>query len=150
MQRVPGPGRPASAPGGGPLGSERRKRVVELIVAAVLSIGLLVAGIAAVRGAYALFTCPTPTQGELETQATFVKAHLADVSDVELDTVDCDGGGSSGTGFVDFTTALAPSAARDAFLANNPARRPAMTSWGRRSDVPIREVGDLGVLPNRG
>ena len=94
----------------------RRWRVVGVVLALLVA-GVVVAGIAAYRFVDLSVECPLqPTEDELSAQEAFVRAHLKDVRDVERETLDCDD--RSRGGFVLFTTALTPAAARAAFLAD--------------------------------
>lgn len=82
-------------------------------VCALLAAALVALGGAVVR---APGVCPSPPSQEvLREQQEFVRLHLPDASDFELGHRDCD---SSNAGYVEFTTSLAPAAARKAFLAD--------------------------------
>lgn len=75
-------------------------------------------------------SCPSPpSQASLREQQEFVRLHLPDASDFELGHRDCD---DSNAGYVEFTTKLAPAAARKAFLADDQCAAHA-------------EEGDVGV-----
>jgi len=77
--------------------------------------GFLAACVASWYAFTDVLDCSPPSQGELETQRTFVEAHLSDARDFELGAADCD---DNGAGYVYFTTGLAPAAAEAAFLAD--------------------------------
>lgn len=96
--------------------SETRRRFLVGVLLAVLMVGVLVGGVAAYRFVmYEFVECSPPSQGELRTQEAFIRAHLSDVREVELDALDCD---DDGVGYVSFATDLTPAAARAAFLAD--------------------------------
>lgn len=95
--------------------SKRASRTVRMVLAVVV-VGLLFAGVVvSCRTVQSIFDCSPPTQGELETQRAFVQAHVSDASEFELGAADCD---DNGTGYVYFTTELAPGRAQDAFLVS--------------------------------
>jgi hypothetical protein len=87
-------------------------RIVYVVLIAVV----LVVGIFAFRSVEdSILNCSPPSASELQAQQAFVLAHVRDASDIEVCTTDCD---DQGGGYVSFTTAMAPQAARNAFLAD--------------------------------
>ena len=92
----------------------RQRRTVR-IVYVVLIAAVLIIGAVSYRSVDDTFQCSPPSDAELKSQEAFVRAHVADASDIELGTADCDG---YGHGYVSFTTRLTATSARDAVLAD--------------------------------
>lgn len=116
--------------------SETRRRIILGIVLAVLATGVLVGGVAAYRFVLNdIVNCSPPSQDELRAQEAFVRAHLSNVSDVELGVLDCD---DDGAGYVSFTTELSATVARAAFLAD---RACSLSTDPNGSDVTCTSAG---------
>ena len=98
----------------------QRERRTSLAALALAVAFLLVAALIVVVVSSDVFNCSPPSERELKTQETFVRTHLADARDVQSDVADCD---DNGDGYVSFTTDLSPTAARDAFLADDSCSR---------------------------
>ena len=84
------------------------------LIAAAVALALLAMAAVVVVLAWGEF-CSSPSQEELRAQEAFVRSRLPAARDVESGTADCD---DDGDGYVSFTTDLTPTAARDAFLAD--------------------------------
>lgn len=88
--------------------------VVAAIVAPIAIVAFLGIGLPLLSLSYS-WSCSPPTPAQLETQRTFVLAHLPAAADLEVGHQDCD---DQGEGYVDFKTDLTPAAARDRFLSD--------------------------------
>lgn len=93
-----------------------QRRSPLLVGAAVLASLVLVVGIVIVVRYLAndVLACSPPSQQEQQVQEAFVRSRVPDAQELNWTFSDCD---ADGTGSLSFTTALAPAATHDAFLA---------------------------------
>ena len=92
-----------------------QRREIVRWVGIPIAIVIVLIGLFEIASAMGVGQCSPPTQNELKAQQRFVSAHIADASQFELEAVDCD---DDGMGWVNFSTKMTPSVARDAFIAD--------------------------------
>ena len=84
---------------------------------AVLASLLLLAGVALAANRFidSVFDCSPPSQHDMQVQEAFLRSHVTDARGLEWTVADCD---DQGEAWLEFSTALTPAAARDAFLTD--------------------------------
>ena len=96
--------------------SDQRRDGRRALVAVAIAVGFLVAVPAIVVVVVPdVLSCSPPSDKELVQQEAFVRAHVSDARDVRSGVGDCD---DAGRGYVNFTTSLSATAARDVLLTD--------------------------------
>lgn len=130
------PRRPRGHPG---VRVARPHRLRDLLIA-LLSVAMLLAAPLILfqfwSGPFIDRTCAPAGQRKLAAQAKVVRDRLPDATDFEVQTYDCDCGGSA---FLSFRSGMAPAAARAAFLSD-PRCQPT-------NDVDAAVLCDTGSKP---
>lgn len=113
--------------------------VIAVVAALLLAAGLLTAVWVVLQpfsNPHLSYACSRPGQRALAEREDFVRAHLRDASGFEVATYDCE---DTGDAYLTFSTGLAPTAARDAFLSER--------SCARLAD---EETGSAGLVCGSG